>query len=164
MPAPNLFLIYVRDAEAATAYYSDLFEIEPTFTSPRYVAFEVAPGILFALWTGRSEHAVPSTPRTCEVGLMVPGPASAVDEIFTSWVSKGVHVVEEPHDDVFGRTFVITDPDGNLIRVSPVDDLHEPHPLCSFSKGRPHTMVDPSFCQGAQTCPTRMLPSPRATD
>lgn len=43
MPAPNLFLIYVRDAEAATAFYSDLFEIEPTFTSPHYVAFEVAP-------------------------------------------------------------------------------------------------------------------------
>lgn len=88
MPAPNLFLIYVRDAEAATAFYSDLFEIEPTFTSPHYVAFEVAPGVLFALWTGGSEHAVPSTPRTSEVGLMVPGAASAVDEIFTSWVSK----------------------------------------------------------------------------
>lgn len=121
MSAPNLFLIYVRDAEEATAFYSDLFEIEPTFTSPRYVAFEVAPGVLLALWTGRSENAVPSTPRTCEVGLMVPGPASVVDKTFTSWVSKGVHVVEEPHDDVFGRTFVITDPDGNLIRVSPVD-------------------------------------------
>ncbi len=51
----------------------------------------------------------------------MPGPASAVDEIFKSWVSKGVHVLEEPHDDVFGRTFVITDPKGNLIRVSPVD-------------------------------------------
>ncbi|MGO1480190.1 MAG: VOC family protein, partial [Brachybacterium sp.] len=93
MPAPNLFLIYVSDAEAATAFYSNLFEIEPTFTSPRYVAFEVAPGVLFALWTGRNEHAVPSTPRTSELGLMVPGPASAVDETFTSWVSKGVHVV-----------------------------------------------------------------------
>lgn len=46
---------------------------------------------------------------------------SAVDEIFTNWVAKGVHVVAEPHDDVFGRTFVVTDPDGNLIRVSPVD-------------------------------------------
>ena len=32
MPAPNLFLIYVRDAENATAFYSDLFEIKPTFT------------------------------------------------------------------------------------------------------------------------------------
>ena len=42
MPAPNLFLIYVRDAEAATAFYSDLFEIEPTFTSPHYVALGLA--------------------------------------------------------------------------------------------------------------------------
>lgn len=121
MPAPNLFLIYVSDAEAATAFYSDLFDIEPTFTSPRYVAFEVAPHVLFALWTGGKENAQPSTPRTSEVGLMVPGSASAIDEIFKTWTAKGVRVVEEPHDDVFGRTFVITDPDGNLIRVSPVD-------------------------------------------
>lgn len=120
MSAPNLFLIYVSDAAAATDFYRNLFEIEPTFTSPRYVAFEVAPGVLFALWTGRSEHAVSSTPRTSEVGLMVPG-LSAVEETFASWASKGVHVVEEPHDDVFGRTFVVTDPDGNLIRVSQVD-------------------------------------------
>lgn len=121
MSAPNLFLIGVRDAESATAFYSDLFEIEPTFTSPRYVAFEVAPGVLFALWTGYSQDAVPSTPRTSEVGLMVPGGAAAIDEAFTNWVAKGVQVVEEPHDAVFGRTFVVTDPDGNLIRVSPVD-------------------------------------------
>ena len=121
MPAPNLFLIYVSDAEAATAFYSDLFDIEPSFASPRYVAFEVAAGVLFAVWTGRSEHAIPSTPRTCEIGLMLPGSAAAVDETFTSWVAKGVHVVEEPHDDVFGRTFLVADPDGNLIRVSPVD-------------------------------------------
>lgn len=121
MPAPNLFLIYVRDADAATLFYSDLFGIEPAFTSPRYVAFDVAPGVLFALWTGRSEHAVPGTPRTCEVGLMVPGSVAAVDDVFARWAAKGVHVAEEPYDDVFGRTFVITDPDGNLIRVSPVD-------------------------------------------
>ncbi|CCQ15016.1 Glyoxalase [Rhodococcus sp. AW25M09] len=121
MPAPNLFLIGVRDVESATAFYSDLFEIEPTFISPHYVAFEVAPGVLFALWTGYSDHAVPGTPRTSEVGLMVPGAATAIDEIFTSWASKGVRVLEEPHEAVFGRTFVIADPDGNLIRVSPVD-------------------------------------------
>jgi predicted enzyme related to lactoylglutathione lyase len=121
MTAPNLFLIYVSDAEAATAFYSDLFEIKPRFTSPRYVAFDVAPGVLFALWTGRSEHAVPSTPRTSEVGLMVPTSSAAVDDVFREWTAKGVTIVEEPHDEVFGRTFVIADPDGNLIRVSPVD-------------------------------------------
>lgn len=52
---------------------------------------------------------------------MMPGPASVVDETFTRWVSQVVRVVEEPYDDVFGRAFVVADPDGNLIRVSPVD-------------------------------------------
>jgi len=28
--------------------------------------------------------------------------------------------VQPPDDDVFGRTFVVADPDGNLFRVSPV--------------------------------------------
>lgn len=121
MSAPNLFLIYVKDAERATAFYSDLFDIEPCFTSPRYVAFEVAPGVLFAVWTGHNEYAVPDTPRVSEVGLMVPGSAAAVDEVHTRWTAKGVRVVEKPHDEVFGRTFVAVDPDGNLIRVSPVD-------------------------------------------
>ena len=121
MSAPNLFLVYVRDAEQATAFYSDLFDIRPSFTSPRYVAFEVAPRVSFAVWTGRPEHAVPATPRVSEVGLMVPSSVEPVDDVYARWVAKGVSVVEEPHDDVFGRTFVVTDPDGNLIRVSPVD-------------------------------------------
>ena len=76
MPAPNLFLVYVRDAAAATAFYRDLFDVEPVFTSPRYVAFPVASGVLFAVWTGRSENAPPATPRTSELGLMVPGSAA----------------------------------------------------------------------------------------
>lgn len=53
MSAPNLFLTYVSDAKRSTAFYSDLFDIEPNFTSPRYVAFEVTPGVLFAIWTGQ---------------------------------------------------------------------------------------------------------------
>ncbi|WP_312917562.1 VOC family protein [Kocuria sp.] len=121
MSAPNLFLTYVSDAERSTTFYSSLFDIEPTFTSPRYVAFEVAPGVLFAIWTGGNENTTPETPRTSEIGLMVPGPVSAIDAVYQEWTAKGVRVVEEPHDDVFGRTFVIADPDGNLIRVSPID-------------------------------------------
>ena len=54
MPAPNLFLIYVTDVRRATDFYRDLFEIEPLMTTTRYVPFEVAPGVLFALWSGRS--------------------------------------------------------------------------------------------------------------
>lgn len=121
MSAPNLFLIYVTDVERATAFYRDLFGIEPAMITPRYVPFEVAPGVLFAIWNGHSEQVTASTPRTSEVGLMVSAAQASVDEVYAEWSAKGVTVVEEPHDDVFGRTFVITDPDGNLIRVSPVD-------------------------------------------
>jgi hypothetical protein len=39
----------------------DLFEIEPVMTTPRYVPFEVAPGVLFALWSGRSDEVTPQT-------------------------------------------------------------------------------------------------------
>ncbi|WP_300678882.1 VOC family protein [Nocardioides sp.] len=121
MPAPHLFLTYVSDADRATAFYADLFELDPVFVSPRYVAFEVAPGVLFAIWTGRAEQVEPTLPRTSEVGVMLPGGAEAIDALFVAWQVKGVTVVESPHDDVFGRTFVVADPDGNLIRVSPVD-------------------------------------------
>ncbi|GAA3598327.1 VOC family protein [Kineosporia mesophila] len=118
MTAPNLFLIYVTDVPRATAFYSNLFGIEPVMLTPRYVPFEAAPGVLFALWSGRSDTVTPQVPRTSEVGLMTKQP---VDELFAQWVAKGVTVAEEPHDEVFGRTFVVTDPDGNLIRVSPFD-------------------------------------------
>ena len=73
MSAPNLFLTYVSDAKRSTAFYSDLFDIEPNFTSPRYVAFEVTPGVLFAIWTGRNGDTTRDTPRTSEIGLMAPG-------------------------------------------------------------------------------------------
>lgn len=121
MPAPNLFLYYVTDVERATRFYRDLFGIEPKTITPRYVPFEIAPGVLFAIWSGREQDVPADTPRSAELGLMVPRSQAAVDEVYADWTAKGVTVVEEPHDDVFGRTFVIADPDGNLIRVSPVD-------------------------------------------
>ncbi|CAL9296385.1 VOC family protein [Streptomyces rochei] len=121
MSAPNLFLVYVTDAERSTAFYSDLFDMKPMMVTPRYIPFEVAPGVVFALWSGQSDRLGRQTPRTSEIGLMLPGPASAVDELHAVWTAKGATVVEPPHDEVFGRTFVVADPDGNLIRVAPVD-------------------------------------------
>ncbi|WP_129658319.1 VOC family protein [Rothia halotolerans] len=114
-------LIYVTDAERSTRFYSELFEIEPVFVSPAYVAFESAEGVLFALWSRHGEAVAPQIPRLSELGLMVPGSAEAIDELYARWKAQGHTMVEDIHDDVFGRTFVIADPDGNLVRVSPVD-------------------------------------------
>ena len=49
MPTPNLFLTYVSDTEISTAFYSDLFDMQPSFISPRYVAFEISKDVLFAV-------------------------------------------------------------------------------------------------------------------
>lgn len=130
MLAPNLFLIYVDDVNVSAEFYGDLFEMKPSFVSPRYVAFEIAPKVLFALWSGHKEalgevsEAAIEQRVVChrgEVGLMIPGDSDDIDALFESWRSKGVRIVSKPYDEVFGRTFVVADPDGNLIRVSPVD-------------------------------------------
>ena len=121
MSAPNLFLIYVTDTERSTRFYSELFGIEPVFVTPAYVAFEAAEGVLFALWSRHGGTVTPRIPRLSELGLMVPGSAEAIDELYAAWKARGHTVVEDIHDDVFGHTFVIADPDGNLVRVSPVD-------------------------------------------
>lgn len=121
MPAPNLFLIYVTDMARSTRFYSDLFQIEPVFTDPGYVAYPVADGVQFALWSSRGADVTPQTPRSGEVALMVPGTSEAIDAVYAEWTAKDVTIAEDIHDEIFGRTFVIADPDGNLIRVCPFD-------------------------------------------
>ncbi|WP_139415634.1 VOC family protein [Agromyces laixinhei] len=121
MSAPNLFLFYVTDIERSTRFYCDLFEIEPVFRHPSYIAFETGTGTLFSLWNSRGEAVARETPRSSELGLMVTGGDEAVDELYAKWSAKDLLVVEEIHDEIFGRTFVIADPDGNLIRVCLAD-------------------------------------------
>ena len=121
MTVPNHFITYVSDAAAAAAFYAYLFVIEPTLTTPGYVSFDLSPGVSFAVWSGVSDAANPATPRTSELCVNVPRGATDIDEIFARWSAQGVAVVDEPHDAPFGRTFVVADPDGNLIRVAPVD-------------------------------------------
>lgn len=50
---------------------------------------------------------------------MVPGPAFAAEE-FSPAGSTWASTWWRNRTDIFGRTFVFTDPDGNLFRVSPI--------------------------------------------
>lgn len=123
MSAPNLFIVYVTDVAASTAFYSQLFEMTPRFTSPRFVEFEVATGVGLALWSGQTESVTSDTGRAGEVCLNLPGGPDEIGQQYQRWCDLGVTIVQEPHDDVFGRTFVAQDPDGNLLRVAPVDPV-----------------------------------------
>lgn len=121
MPSPNLFIVYVTDPASSAAFYSEIFGIEPSFRSPRFIEFPLASGISLALWSGADHAPEPSTTRTSEICLNLEGGKDRIDEEFRRWQGLGVTMVKEPHDDIFGRTFVAADPDGNLLRVAPVD-------------------------------------------
>lgn len=117
---PNLQLIYVSDIKLSTDFYKMLFKSEPVFSSPRYVAFSAGEGALFAIWTG---GRTPETdvPRFSEVGIMLPS-NDAVDRLFEEWKNNSeIKVLQEPCTEIFGRTFLVQDPDGHVIRVCPLD-------------------------------------------
>lgn len=118
--APNLQLIYVSDVERSTIFYKKLFKKDPVFTSPRYVAFSASGDALFAIWSGGDKPEL-QTPRYSEIGIMLPT-GQDVDDLYSEWKGNpDIHVIKEPYTDVFGRTFLIEDPDGHIIRVCPLD-------------------------------------------
>lgn len=117
---PNLQLIYVSDIDRSTAFYTMLFGANPVFESPRYVAFASEGEDLFAIWTGGNKPDV-GAPRFSEVGIMLPS-NDDVDRLFCKWRDNSeIKIVQEPYDEVFGRTFLVEDPDGHIIRVCPID-------------------------------------------
>ena len=119
-PKPNLQLIYVSDIKHSTDFYKMLFNSEPVFLSPRYVAFAAGNEALFALWTGGTPPDI-SIPRFSEIGIMLPS-NQEVDLLFEEWKKNpGIKILQEPRTEVFGRTFLVEDPDGHIIRVCPLD-------------------------------------------
>jgi predicted enzyme related to lactoylglutathione lyase len=121
MPTSIVFIVYVNDAPEAARFYADLLEIKPSLETPGYIAFDLGGGANLALWSGQIDGLTSAMPRTSEVCLALSGGTDAIDRQFEQWVAKGVLVVSEPRDESFGRTFVVADPDGNLIRVAPLD-------------------------------------------
>ncbi|HDZ8879035.1 VOC family protein [Aeromonas dhakensis] len=116
----NLQLIYVSDMERSKAFYNYLLNTTPVFETPRYVAYGVDGQALFALWTGGATPQI-DTPRYHEIGIMLPS-GKDVDELFELWSNKPqVKILQEPQTEIFGRTFLVADPDGHVIRICPLD-------------------------------------------
>ncbi|MGF7123276.1 VOC family protein [Rhodococcus sp. TAF43] len=121
MRLPNQFLIYVSDTASSAAFYGELFGMQAQMLSHRYAIFDLGGGVVLALWGGKTRTAdAPSVPAF-EVGLLVEGGSPKIREIYDEWLDKGVEILEEPCEDVFGLTFVAADLDGNRLRVAPVD-------------------------------------------
>lgn len=119
-PKPNLQLVYVSDIERSTAFYKTLFNAEPVFSSPRYVAFSADTKAAFAIWTGGVKPDR-SIPRFSEIGIML-STNEEVEDLFKKWKKNpDIKIAQELCTEVFGRTFLVEDPDGHIIRVCPID-------------------------------------------
>jgi len=121
-PKPNLQLVYVSDIERSVAFYKTIFNADPVFSSPRYVTFAADDSgkALFTVWTGGTTPEI-ATPRFSEIGILLPSNED-VDRLFEKWEKNdNINIVKKPYNEVFGRTFLVKDPDGHIIRVSPVD-------------------------------------------
>lgn len=117
---PNLNIVYVTDVEVSTSYYKTLFKTGPIFTSPRYVVFSAGDGVEFALWSG-AETPDLATPRFSEIGIQLPTDKD-VEELFKEWSNiSDIKFARDIYNEVFGRTFLVEDPDGHLIRVCSED-------------------------------------------
>ncbi|KRD23300.1 MULTISPECIES: VOC family protein [unclassified Streptomyces] len=122
MPTTSVVsIVYVNDAPAAARFYGDLLGMSPSFETPGYITFDLGPGADLGLWSGQFEDLSPDVPRTGEVCLAVDGGPDELNATFEQWQSKGVTILREPHDAGFGPTFLAADPDGNRIRVAPLD-------------------------------------------
>ena len=117
---PNLHIIYVADVEASTNFYKMLFKTDPIFTSPRYVVFDAGGGVEFALWSG-AETPDLSVPRFSEIGIQLPTDKD-VENLFEEWKNiTDIKFAREIYSEVFGRTFLVEDPDGHIIRACSED-------------------------------------------
>ena len=121
-PKANLQLIYVSDISHSTDFYKKIFKSDPVFLSPRYVAFAADSNseAIFAIWTGGNKPNI-TAPRFSEIGIMLSS-NEEVDRLFDEWRGESeITIIKEPYDEVFGRTFLVQDPDGHIIRVCPRD-------------------------------------------
>ncbi|WP_275358143.1 VOC family protein [Xenorhabdus bovienii] len=74
--------------------------------------------MLFGVEEQSTDSAIP---RFSEIGIMLPS-GKDVDRCFEEWrKNPEIKIEQEPHTEVFGRTFLAEDPDGHIIRVCPLD-------------------------------------------
>jgi predicted enzyme related to lactoylglutathione lyase len=112
----NLQLVYVTDIARSTDFYKKVFDAEPVFTSPRYVAFAAGADATFALWSGGTKPDA-AAPRYAEIGIMLAS-NEEVERLYEQWRKlPEIKIARELYTEAFGRTFLVQDPDGHIIRI-----------------------------------------------
>ncbi|WP_370673492.1 VOC family protein [Pleomorphomonas sp. PLEO] len=117
MFTPTYYLLHVADPAKSAGFYTELFGRPPVETSPTFALFVLGGGIKVGLWSKATvEPATGGAPGALEIGIALAAPAD-VDAFHENWVARGLPVFQSPTDMDFGRSSMVTDPDGHRIRV-----------------------------------------------
>lgn len=104
--------IVVDNLAAATAFYRDTLglPVDDTASNPAlFIQFNLAGGAMLALQAGT--EAPDGQPF--EPALVV----DDVDATYATWQSRGVELLDAPHDMPYGRTFLFRTPQGHVLRA-----------------------------------------------
>lgn len=117
MVTPTYYLLHVAHPETSSAFYSELFETAPVESSPTFVLFVLESGIKVGLWSRDTvDPATGGAPGALEIGIAMKT-AAEVDAFHDRWLARRLPVFHPPVDLDFGRSLMLTDPDGHRIRV-----------------------------------------------
>lgn len=117
MVTPTYYLLHVTDPSISAGFYAELFDQPPVETSPTFALFVLDGGIKVGLWSKATvEPAAGGAAGALEIGIALKTPDD-VDAFHESWLARGQPVFQPPTDMDFGRSLMVTDPDGHRIRI-----------------------------------------------
>ncbi|MFL5734555.1 MAG: VOC family protein [Chloroflexia bacterium] len=108
--------LFVEDIPTAKRFYTETLGIpaDESQSNPRFVFLQMKGDTLLLLQDASTAvEGFNTRPGGTEVGFEV----DDVDQTYEEWRVQGVKMLNEPHDQPFGRTFNAIDPDGHLLNV-----------------------------------------------
>jgi predicted enzyme related to lactoylglutathione lyase len=118
---PNELILYVDDVAVSAQFYRRILGVAPTEEFDGFAVFPMAGGFDLGL---QDKHDIEPAPQAAFGGFEIcvaDVDRAAVDALYGEWAGQGVPIVMAPTEDVFGYTFVATDPDGHRLRVCATD-------------------------------------------
>lgn len=106
-------MIVCADLKRSKRFYRTILDLKlRTDAAPHWVDFDLGDGRMLGLHPAGDSLTV--KPGSLQLGFSV----DDVDKFVTDARTAGVTILQEPHDESFGRIAVIADPDGYPVQVA----------------------------------------------
>ncbi|PIT41410.1 VOC family protein [Snodgrassella alvi] len=118
---PNSVIVYVKDVDTSTEFYTKILGRPPINTYPGFAVFLLKDNFILGLQ--EPDKITPKAPNHYGGFELSFNDVTKndVDEIYSTWKKLNVRNELEPQMLDFGYTFVGNDPDGHRLRVCATD-------------------------------------------